>query len=410
MRILIVSPFYPLPIRSGGHSRIFNLIRYTGQRHNVQLLSLITPDLYRFPEALEGVKEPAVLVLARNNDTFGQRLAEAMLPWKWLRTIRRLQERIVGLPRQASRFYFPPLAQHLKRLLTKYHFDVVQLEYTAMGRYLPLIRRYAPDVRIVLDEIDISYIALQRLAEQSNDRQKKFLQREIIRMRQFEHSLWSQCDAMITPSEVDEQHIQEYASPEKVWVVPNGVDTEYFSFHPCETNNHSILFLGYFRHPPNVIGLRFFIQEVLPQIRKHLPDVRLEVVGDAVPEDIKRLHSKDGITIHGYVKDVRAFMHQCRAMVVPIFNGGGTRLKVLEAFSAGLPVVSTVLGCEGIDIQSEQELLLANTSQEFTRALCSLLENDSLAYSLAKRARQLVETKYSWKTLSQQLEEVWIYG
>lgn len=408
MKTLLVSPYYPVPIRSGGHARLSNIVKYMGRNHSITFLCLITPEKRATALKFEGLKEPAEFVTCRHNYKLLQRLNEAIDPRQWLRDARRLLDRLYNLPHDVSHAYQPEMTRRLRNLLSCNHFNVVQLEYTSMGRYLPLVRKYAPQAKVVLEEIDISYVALERIAAAEGRGHKNGLRREIDRMIRFERQLWSKCDAVVTMSEKDRRHIQQYVASERVWAVPNGVDIEHFAFQPRRNRRKkSLLFLGYFQHPPNVHALNYFLADILPGLRKRIPEVQLEVVGDSPPPNIQGRHGVDGIKVHGYVKDVRPIIADCDVMIAPIRSGGGTRLKILEAFSAGLPVVSTSLGLEGIDAKAGEHVFVGDTARDFVVAVCTLIENRHLAKSIAEKARSLVEQRYSWEVVCNQLNKVW---
>ncbi|MBI4557218.1 MAG: glycosyltransferase [Candidatus Hydrogenedentes bacterium] len=407
MRALIVSPLFPCPLLSGGHTRVSNLLREMGRRHELNLVSLITPEQLEFAGTLEGLQAPPELAVARRNYELREKVREAASPEQWRRTVRRYTDRLRGVPREVMRHYFPEMAGKLKQTLRRGTYEVVQLEYTAMGWYLPVVRRLAPRARVVLEEIDISYIAMQRLLDSGNGLPVNGLVREVTRMERYERDLWKRCGAVVTMSEIDRRHIGRFVPLDKVWTVPNGVDVEHFVFQPRPTQTQSILFLGYFEHLPNVAGLRYFFRDIWPEVRRRCPSSRLEVVGKSAPEDIRAMHGRDGISVHGFVPDVRPLMQTCRLMVVPILSGGGTRLKVLEAFAAGLPVVSTTIGCEGIEIEDGVNVCLADTSAKFADAVTRLFDDHVRAQAMAERARRLVAQKYSWRAIAREWEKVW---
>jgi glycosyltransferase involved in cell wall biosynthesis len=408
MNALIISPLFPLPVVSGGSTRLYNLIRHTGRRHSIHMLSLARAEQHGCTGELPGLAAPATLIPGKVNTTIKEQLTDALAPAQWPRTIRRFIDRARGMPRAASRVYFPALERAITQALTARHYDVVQLEFTEMARYVPLIRQCAPRARIVLEEIDIAYVALQRLIGSAPHAQQARLADECARLTDFERRAWSQCDAIVTMSEVDRAHVLSFGlDPASVWSVANGVDPEYFAFHPPAENAQRVLFLGFFKHTPNVTGLLHFVNNVWPIVRARVPQACLDVVGAQAPPEIARLDGQNGIALHGYVPDVRDIMCQCSIMAAPILHGSGTRLKILEAFAAGLPVVSTGVGCEGIDVRHGQHALIADASPDMADAVVALLNDPEKARRLALNARQLVEQAYAWPAIANRLEEVW---
>jgi glycosyltransferase involved in cell wall biosynthesis len=301
----------------------------------------------------------------------------------------------------------PELASRVRERLRQLPFDIVQIEYTAMGRYLPLIRRVSPHTRVFLDEIDISYIALRRRAEvERDDSIRRDLEKWALKMERFEKRLWSQCDGVLTMSPVDARSVAESGGHGRVWPVPNGVDTGFFGFQERDPGSRRLLFLGNLLHPPNSAGLRFFLREAWPEIRRRNADLRLDVIGE--PGRFRDAgEDSPGVTFHGVVEDVRPFLGAACLMVVPILSGSGTRLKVLEAFASGLPVISTPLGCEGLDIENRREVLLAESAEGLIEGVLRMAEHPEDSTALARRARHLVESRYTWSSIAAAMERAW---
>jgi len=408
MRALIVSPIFPEPVNSGGATRIRNLIRCVGEHHEVHCIAFKQPFQNGVSGELPGLAALATLVPIKVNTSLRDRVTDSLAPGQWGRTIRRAAERRRGMPRAAIQALHPPLERALVDAVRRYDYDVVQLEFTEFGRYHALIREHAPDTAIVLEEIDVAYVAIERLRDSTHDAEaRRFLDEEARRLRKFEHALWPKCDAIVTMSEDDRDYIASHGTPkDRIWTVPNGVDTEFFTYAP-PAGGARVLFVGYFRHPPNVTGLRYFLDEVWPTVRQRNPDITLDVVGAEAPDDLLAHDGANGITFHGFVDDVREVMRQCRATIVPIRNGGGTRLKVVEAFAMGLPVVSTTLGCEGLRVNPGEHALIADTGEGLAAALCDVVESDERAQSLSRNARALVEQAFTWPSIGARLEKVW---
>ncbi len=255
MRTLWLAPYYPLPIRSGGHSRLANLLRQLGSRHAIYWLCPTPNSLSSALPALEGLAAPPELVPVFYSQTLWDRIANTLWPANWSQSGNRIFLRLAGYPPpDAVQMFFSVLQTRLAQILRAGRFDIVQLEYTAMGVYWKVIRRLAPEISLVLDELDISYVALQRLAETDSAR-RSALAPQIRRMIGFVQQLWKECDAILTMSEVDRQRVGQSVPLSKVSSIPNGVDPGFFDFRPRIPDGERILFLGNLRHPPNIAGL-----------------------------------------------------------------------------------------------------------------------------------------------------------
>ena len=407
MRVLMLAPFYPLPIRSGGHTRLARLVQELAPRHELHWMSLVTPEEDGALPPLAGLASPPVLVRARHNPDWRSRMSEALRPAEWRRGWSRGLDRLKQYPPDAVHMNFTDLASQIRERLQQLPFDIVQIEYTAMGRYLPLIRRVSPNARVFLDEIDISYIALRRRAEVEQDPStRRRVERWALKMERFEKRLWTKCDGILTMSAVDARTVAESAGHGRVWPVPNGVDTGFFAFRERDPGSRRLLFLGNLLHPPNSAGLRFFLQDVWPGIRRRNADLELDVIGE--PGGFRDgADASPGVVFHGVVEDVRPFLAAACLMVVPILSGSGTRLKVLEAFAAGVPVISTALGCEGLEVENGGEVLLAESPEAFIEGALRMADHPADSAELARRARHLVESRYTWSAIAGELEQAW---
>jgi len=345
--------------------------------------------------------------VARNNETLWDRILDAGHPARWSRTLSRLGGRIQGLPREVIRMDFPELSRLMGRQLQSQNFDLVQFEYTVMAQYLDVVRAYSPQTAVVLEEIDISYIAMQRTLDFETGADCEDLSQQLDCMRHFERAQWKRVDSVAVMSQVERLKVLEECDESHVFVVPNGVDIAYFSF--AERKQYAqphILFLGSLFHSPNRIGLKAFLTGSWPKIRNMLPGVRLDVVGEGASEDLLSFAS-ESVIFHGFIEDIRAVFADSSLLVVPIWTGSGTRLKVLEAFASGLPVVSTHLGCEGLNAKPDEHFLVAESPGEFADTIEALILKPDLGRKLASRARSLVEKLYDWDVVAGQAEEAW---
>ena len=301
---------------------------------------------------------------------------------------------------------FPELASALKALLKGSRFDVVQLEYTAMAQYARVVRTCSPHTAVVLDEIDVSYLALERRLNLVDEREQADLRRQVLRMKQYERARWGEFDAVVTMSEEERLEVASVESS-RARVVPNGVDTRYFSFRERQEGPHPrVLFFGSLLHPPNRHGLQRFFAEIWPKLIEQNSLAKLEVVGEGASTELMGYDSGT-VNFHGFVPDLRPFLAEASLLVVPIWTGAGTRLKVLEAFASGLPVVSTRLGCEGLGAEPGKHFLPAETPGEFIKRIGELTSDPDLGRAISTKARLLVEKSYDWEVVTRRAEAVW---
>ena len=190
---------------------------------------------------------------------------------------------------------------------------------------------------------------------------------------------------------------------DRLVVAPNGVDTDFYGESDPPPQREDVLYVGNYQNLPNIDALEYFVLDVWPLLRLQRPEARLSVVGANPSDRVFRFDGVDGITVVGPVDDLREAYHSHRVMVAPIRAGSGTRLKILEAFAAGIPVVSTTLAAEGIAAEHEKHLLIADNAVDFANAVARVLDDDELAHTLPRAAAELVGNTYDWRLVADRM-------
>ena len=204
-------------------------------------------------------------------------------------------------------------------------------------------------------------------------------------------------------------HVGQKETVDSVTVTPIAVDTELLQPVSRNPRSKNLFTMGTLHYPPNADGIRWFAQEVFPLIQKIEPEVTLTIAGANPPTDFQRLmqDSSGAIKVMGYVPDLRPHLEESALMVVPLRAGSGMRVRILEAFAQAMPVVTTTVGLEGIDAIENEEVLLADTPQEFAASVIRLLGDEALQARLAKNGRRLAECCYDWKFILQRMDKVY---
>lgn len=210
-------------------------------------------------------------------------------------------------------------------------------------------------------------------------------------------------DLVLLVSPVDAVELAKMAHGRRVAVLPNGVDLDYFQPLP-DPGRYVLIFWGHLRYPPNADGIIWFCQEIFPAVREVLPEAELLVVGKEPPPTVEALVRLPGVKVLGYVPDLRPYLSQASVAVVPLRFGTGIRNKILEAFAAGRAVVSTSLGCEGLDVEPDVHLEVADEPQAFAAAVVDLLRSPTRRAYLAANGRKIVEQVYNWDAIGQRLQ------
>jgi len=251
-----------------------------------------------------------------------------------------------------------------------------------------------------------SLLARRTGEEQSNPLKRVFLKREAALLDKMERRAARTCSALFAVSEVEAAHFRTLGA-KAVHVIPNGVDCAAFADLPTgrPPSPPTVLFLGTMSWGPNATAARFLAESILPKLRERVPEARVVIVGRDPPAELKAFHGKNGVEVTGGVPDVKPYFASSTLLAVPLDAGGGTRLKILEAFAAGVPVVSTAIGAEGIDAIPGTHFISAERPA-FADAIGDLLSQPLAASRMATAARQLANDVYDWGRIGKRAVEV----
>ena len=387
MKILIISTRLPYPQDSGAKIRAFQLLKALVASHEVTLLTF-----YGSPE-----EEEHFAVLAK----MGVKVVPILFPR--IDVPVRLREIVSGcfsrVPFTVGKYRDRRMAEAVA-VLTPGH-DVIYCEHMHMAQYLS-----AFDGKLkVLDAHNVEAQIAERLAKiETNPVKKLLLAWNHRAMSRYEGEICRMFDLILAVSEQDRAFYRDvYQAPNAV-LLENGVDLDYFH-KPLQQHEERVklVFVGTMGWMPNSDGVKFFVSEVLPLIRADFPEVEVDIVGKNPPADVRRLAEVPGVHVTGTIDDVRPYVWSSQVVVVPLRFGGGTRLKILEAFAMWKPVVSTTLGCEGIACTHDKDILIADSAGDFAAAVLRLLRDAELQNRLSQNAFQLVERDYSWLNLGSKL-------
>lgn len=281
----------------------------------------------------------------------------------------------------------------LRSLLDEHRFDLVHMDSLDLSAYLPLLDGYP----VVCTHHNVESDLLDRRARSERSAiigQYLRLQAEL--MRREEARLCPDMALNIAVSDRDAQRLGEIAPGAKFMVVPNGVDTEAYEVSTGDANG--VVFVGGYSWYPNRDAMEHFADDILPVLRELNSDVTATWVGRA-PEAVVSQFASRGVRLTGYVDDIRPHVGEPACYIVPLRVGGGSRLKILDAWAMGKAVVSTAVGCEGLDARDGENILIRDTSVGFAEAVQEVLSNSDLRRRLGREARRTAETVYDWQVL-----------
>lgn len=301
----------------------------------------------------------------------------------------------------------------LEQILSEQEFDIVQVESIHLMAYLPIIRAARNQPLVICDWHNIESELLQRYSErESGLLRKAYAGRTARLMGEFERRAMREFDAHVVVSERDAARLRALNPDARIFVIENGVDTAYYSDAQIENagaarsgapTRNRIVFVGSMDYHANIDGAINFAREVWPRLHDRQTDLVFTIVGRDPAPEVRELAGFPGIEVTGTVADVRPFYREAIAAIVPLNVGGGSRLKILEAMAAGIPVVSTTLGAEGLEVQPGANILIADTSEQLVEAIISVAENESQRQHLKAAGRTLVSDRYDWSRLGASL-------
>jgi polysaccharide biosynthesis protein PslH len=295
----------------------------------------------------------------------------------------------------------PEMAAALRDLFARQRFDIVLQESIHMAGYLPLLRSLPnPPLVVACDWHNIESELMRRFASSTPSLAKRLYAALTARkLERFERRFMPQCDLHLAVSPRDRERLAQYNPNSEILLIDNGVDSQSFAWNPASQPDR-ILFVGSMDYHANIEAVVSFARDVWPEIARRLPGLVFTIVGRNPPPQIRQLAEAASVEVTGTVDDVRPYYRQAWISVVPLRIGAGTRLKILESMAAGVPVVSTSLGAEGLRAEPGCDYLLADTAAETVRAIMDLRENPELHASIAHAGRELVQRQYEWSALA----------
>ncbi len=376
MNILFLSRWFPFPPNNGSKIRIYQLLRGLSQFHDVTLLSFSdTPP-------------PSSDTLQQNDICSSIHVA----PWKPYnsQSVKARLGFFSYLPRSLVDTYSSEMDALIRATLRKGKYDLVIASQLTMASYLPSFR----NVPALFEEMELGSFYEQ------NSRKTSFSSRLRNRMSWFKLQMYiahllKRFNAGTVVSEMEfeivKHNFPEYQ--EKIEILPNGLDLREYKNVKRERRPRHLIFSGSFSYNANYYAMQWFIEKVYPLIMDQIPDVRLIITGDHAN---KTLPSIKNVVLAGYVDDIKSLIASCDVSIAPIWSGGGTRLKILEAMALGTPVVATIKGAEGLHAQNGKHLLIGDDPNEFAEHVIKLLLNDDLRERVSSNAAQLVNNFYDW--------------
>jgi glycosyltransferase involved in cell wall biosynthesis len=391
MKILWICPFFLHPTDRGAQIRTLGTLKELHKRHEIHFAALNAPENLEGPRRSSEYSTRHIAV----DHSAPRRGSLAILP--------QLAGSLLNpVPMAVSRYYSAEFRRQIDALIAAEHYDSIVCDFLAAA---PNLTDMGP---AVLFQHNVETTIWQRHVEQSHSLLRKlFFQMQARKMEAYERKICRAAKHVIAVSEIDAARMKRMFSLDTVSSVPTGVDVEYFASPANPAPVSDIVFCGSMDWLPNVDAVEYFLAEVLPIVRKSLPRATFIIAGRSPDARVlKAVQGHTGVSITGKVDDMRPYLWGSKISIVPIRIGGGTRLKIYECMAAGLPVVSTTVGAEGLLYEDSEDIVLADDPAGFAAACVRLLSDDSARHRLGCNALLRAQNEFSWSAVSRQFEAI----
>ncbi len=408
MRIVMISSTFPYPPSRGGTEvRTFHLLKYLNQAHSVSVVTQRHKDVTN--ANIDALKQCVADLQIFDLAPDPQRLSRA---WSKVSSVAGKVRRFTastasGTPPNVLHRYSPQMQQWLDRQVDAGQVDVVTCEHSVNAVYIR--PTYRKSVRTVLNMHSLVYNwTLNHLQMDASDnalRDRLYLST----VKRYEKRYQQQFSHAVVTTEDDRDALTRLCPALPSTIVSNGVDLEAFPYRHHDPGGHELIFVGAMNSSHNIDAAKFFVSEVMPLLRERYPSVQFTIVGAKPVDAVRALADQPGVTVTGKVPSVADYLHRATVCVVPLRAGFGIKNKTLEAMAAGVPVVGSDRGLEGLDVDGEGiplRALRANHPQEYVTAISHLLDHPELRASVAINGRSLIEHTFSWEEAGRDYEAV----
>lgn len=390
-RILMLTPYLPYPPVSGGRSRTYNLIKLLKRDYQITLVCFGRPEEKSFDiQPLRNLCEVIVVDRASSPGTGKAALMS-------LTTLHPITMKL---------YSSPAFKETVASLLQRQDFDLIHVESFYLMQNLP----HQVPAPVLLAEPAIEYVAWWRHAQVATPLyQRPGIALEALKMRIFEPMAWAQAALVGVMSNHDAAVVKRATPGVPTTLTPNGVDVDYFKAGDGHRESDSAIYMGDYKYFPNTDAVLYFVREIMPIIRQQRPAFTLTLIGKEPTPELMTLanNPSSGVHVAGLVEDTRAYLTHATLFVCPLRSGSGTRFKLLEALACGCPVVTTTLGCEGLEPTNGRHMLLADSPHAFAEAVLKVLNDPSEAERLGRHGRNWVTERHAWSRSAALLADAW---
>lgn len=388
MKILMLTPYLPYPLHSGGQIRSYNLLKNLSKKHQITLFSFIRSNSeVKYLKELKKYCHKVKVFKRRAAWDPRNIILSALTPYPFLVAI----------------YLSKKVKKAVAKELSNQAYDLIHAETFYVMPNLPS----SVKLPTLLVEQTIEYLVYQRFVE--NFKLKlvsPLLYFDVFKIKFWEKHYWQKATRLVAMSVSDKNMMSQSVKHKKVDVVANGVDVDHFNkVKPQKPSNPTVLFVGNFKWLPNKDAAKFLVTKIWPKIKATLPTAKLWIVGRNPTSDVLRLAKIGSIKITGDIDDIRTAFQKSHVLLAPIRNGRGTKYKVLEAMASKVPVVTTKLGIEGI--KAKDAVVVTDSASKLAEKTVKILKTPKLAIKMAQKGQKIVYQQYNWQSISQELDAIY---
>lgn len=390
MKILMLTPYLPFPLMSGGQTRSYNLIKNLSKKHEITLFSLIKDNAERkyIPELLKFCKNVRVFNRPPKPWTLHNILRTGFSTYPFL-VVRNLATKQSGA---------------IEEELSSNKYDLIHAETFYVMPHIPITN--TPPILLV--EQTVEYLVYKHyVTETASKLLAPLLSLDVMKLKFWETYYWKRAKKVVAMSDSDRVQMEILSPGLSIDIVPNGIDTDYFAGKKREKPDPpKVLYVGNFTWLQNIEAVELLINKVWPKIKKQVPQAKLWIVGMHMTDYIRNLKSSD-IDVSEGMPDIRDAYRKSTVLVTPIRGPGGTRLKILEAMASSLPVVTTTVGAEGLGVKNGKEALVEDNLEDLVASTVKILKDPMLAQKLGTSGWDFVRKNYTWDISAQKLSRIY---
>lgn len=409
MRILFLSQIVPWPLDAGPKIKSWNVLRHLKEAgHEVWFVSFVRAEEEKHIPKLKDLLDNVWFVPIKRS-----RISDIYFYGK---------SRFTGHPFLVERDHLGEMRDLVRKLIGGNHFDILHADQVTMAQFFTEPVGDCDDgakmdsPKRVFDAHNATWKILERAADESKPPMKWFYQDEMRRLQQFERKIISDFDHTFTVSEIDKSSFLELsdnpqAISKKITSIPIGINSRSYerTANGLPSKSNQIVTLGSLNYPPNADGIRWFMREVYPLVLQKSPDAFLWVIGKNPPPDFfeYEMEYSDHLKVTGYVDDLDSYFDQAFLAVVPVKVGGGMRVRILECFARNVPVITTTIGAEGIEVVDGENIFIEDEEEKFAQRIVDVLGNETVRQTVVMNAKNLLLEKYDWSVVLRELERVY---